>query len=193
MRRGCVLRLFSEGMTMEVQVPETFETVVTQTEDTAEARAEIDRRLTALRGRITNVTSWYAQNPMSLVPPLSVRGDMMSIAVEAQQLDLWMSEGGILPTAWRQQRDNGERPELVREARMLMSTTVSDFMRLVSPVSIPQDLKAARALLAEWLTKHAWPIEGDRLGWEIRVVHNGRFVVRTGQTGMVRSIRYEAL
>lgn len=166
--------------------------MVTQTEDTAEARAEIDLRLSMLRGRISNVMRWYEQNPMSLVPPLSVRGDMMSIAVEAQQLDLWMSEGGILPSAWREQRDSGERPELVRDARMLMGHVVEEFMRIESPVSTPQVPKEARALLAEWLTQHATPIEGDRLGWEIRVVHNGRFVVRTSKTGMVRSIRYEA-
>lgn len=165
--------------------------MVTQTEDTTKAREEIDLRLSMLRGRISNVMRWCEQNPMAVVPPLTIRGDMMSIAVEAQQLDLWMSEGGILPMAWREQRDEGERPELVREARMLMSTTVSEFMRLVSPVSIPQEFKAARLLLAEWLALHATPIEGDRLGWEIRVVDNGRFVVRTGKTGMVRSVRYE--
>jgi hypothetical protein len=160
-----------------------------QFNDCFEAMAEIDGRLSSLRERAINVMRWYSDNPAAVVPPLVVRADMLVVASSFQELDLWMSEGGTMPSAWRERRGD-VRPVLQTDPASLRDEVVDAFMADVSPVSVPQEREAARGMLSEWLVQHAEKIEGQPRAWTIRVVDNGWYTVGTNHAGELISIAY---
>lgn len=173
-------------------------TTTTEMAESFEAGLTIDEQLSSLRARVLVVLNWHAANPVSLVPPLTVRADMLAVAAAFQSLDLWVSEGGPLPSAWTENRGSRElegrwlRPELIARQELIPSTIVQAFVELETPVSVPTEPKAARLVLSEWLREHARPVEGQRFVWEVPVVNNGAYVVRTDGRGVIREITYEA-